>query len=380
MLQQELINKPDLAQEQKQIKKTLLVVDDEPIICQLCARALSNFDVIQAGDGRQALNMLDKHDIDIILSDVMMPNMSGLDMLRTVKKQRPDLAVILMTGYTDKEVILQALKAGADDFISKPINLLQLRTTVDKVLDKVLMRKELASLKQLDKLKSDFLGLISHKLKTPTTAISLFVQNIAAGIDDPTDEIFQKTMTMVQAETLHLEHLIQDLLYFSNVILQDGKMQLEPIELGRVARQVASALELVAVNRELDFQISVEPPLPPEPLNLDRERISFAIRALLDNAIKFTPEGGCVSLEGSIKDNLVRLQVRDTGCGIPPDEMVNIFNKFYQVDKENTGQVRGFGLGLFYARDFVRKMGGKLHIDSQPGLGTVATIEFPLPE
>lgn len=378
MQQQELINRSELVRKEK--KRTLLVVDDEPIICQLCARALSNFEVIQAGDGREALNLLEKTEVDIILSDVMMPNMSGLDMLRTVKTQQPDLAVILMTGYTDKEVILQALKAGADDFISKPINLLQLRTTVDKVLDRSLMRRELSNLKQLDRLKSDFLGLISHKLKTPTTAISLFVQNIAAGIDDPTEESFQKTMTMVQAETRHLEDLIHDLLYFSNVILQDGQMQLEAIELGRVASQVASALEMAAAAREIDFQIDIQTPLPPTPLTLDRERISFAIRALLDNAIKFTPAGGTVSLEGSIQDNLVRLQVRDTGCGIPADELTNIFNKFYQVDKDNTGQVRGFGLGLFYARDFVRKMGGKLHVDSQPGLGSVATIEFPLPE
>jgi signal transduction histidine kinase len=378
MLQQELVNSQELIQEQK--KKTLLVVDDEPIICQLCARALSNFNIVQAGDGREALNKLDKQDIDIILSDVMMPNLSGLDLPRTVKKQQPDMAVILMTGYTDKEVILQALKAGADDFISKPINLLQLRTTVDKVLDKVLMRRELASLKQLDKLKSDFLGLISHKLKTPTTAISLFVQNIADGIGDPSDPNFRQTMDMVKAETLHLEHLIQDLLYFSSVILQEGQLQLEPLELGRIARQVASSLELTAASKALDFKVSIQPPLPPEPIELDRERVSFAIRALLDNAIKFTPEGGCVSLEGSLADNFVRLQIRDTGCGIPPEEMNNIFNKFYQIDKENTGQIRGFGLGLFYARDFVRKMGGKLRLDSQPGLGTVATIEFPLPE
>ncbi len=376
MLQQELTSKQELTQELK--KKTLLVVDDEPIICQLCARALSNFDVIQAGDGRQALDIIAQHDVDIILSDVMMPNMSGLELLRTVKQQQPNMAVILMTGYSDKDVILQALKAGADDFISKPINLLQLRTTVDKALDRLVMHKELASLKQLDKLKSDFLGLISHKLKTPATAISLFVQNIANGIDNPEEESFRKTLAMVQAETRHLEHLIQDLLYFSNVILQDDHLQLEPVELGRVAQQVAAALELSASNREIDLQVSVEPLLSLEPINLDRARISFAIRALLDNAIKFTPDGSCVSLEGSRSDNLVRLQVRDTGCGIPEDEMGNIFNKFYQVDKENTGQVRGFGLGLFYARDFVRKMGGKLNIDSQPGLGTVATIEFPL--
>ncbi|SHJ73697.1 hypothetical protein SAMN02745165_03055 [Malonomonas rubra DSM 5091] len=378
MLQQELVSQPELIQEQK--KKTLLVVDDEPIICQLCARALNNFDVVQAGDGRQALNVLEKHDVDIILSDVMMPNMNGLDLLRTIKREQPDLAVILMTGYTEKEVILQALKAGADDFISKPINLLQLRTTVDKVLDKVVMRKEIANLKQLDKLKSDFLGLISHKLKTPTTAISLFVQNIADGIGDPNEEGFQKTLSMVQAEALHLEHLIKDLLYFSNVILQDGHIKLEQIELGKVARQVAAAMEIAAANKQIDFRINIEPPLPPEPIVLDRERISFAIRALLDNAIKFTPEGGSITFEGSLNDNLVKLQISDTGCGIPADEMPKIFNKFYQVDLENTGQIRGFGLGLFYAREFVRNMGGKLHLDSSPSLGTVATIEFPLPE
>lgn len=376
MLQQELTNNPELVQEQP--PKTLLVVDDEPIICQLCARALSNFNVLQAGDGRQALDMLETNEIDIILSDVMMPNLSGLDLLRSVKKQQPDLAVILMTGYSDKEVILQALKAGADDFISKPINLLQLRTTVDKVLDKLLMRQELANLKQLDKLKSDFLGLISHKLKTPATAISLFIQNIADGISDPNEANFQRMLSMVQDETQHLEHLIQDLLYFSSVILKDDQLQLEPIELGRIARQVATTLEPAAANKQLDFQIDIEPPLPPTPLTLDRTRISFAIRALLDNAIKFTPQGGCVRLEGKLQDELVLLQVRDTGCGIAPQEINKVFNKFYQIDRENTGQIRGFGLGLFYARDFVRKMGGSLHLESQPGLGSVATIQFPL--
>ncbi len=378
MLQQELIHRPELTLELKQ--KTLLVVDDEPIICQLCARALNNFHVIQAGDGREALNMIENHEIDMVLSDVMMPNMSGLELLRTIKRQQPDLAVILMTGYTEKEVILQALKAGADDFISKPINLLQLRTTVDKVLDKVVMRKEIASLKQIDKLKSDFLGLISHKLKTPTTAISLFVQNIAAGIDNPEDEGFKKTLGMVQAEALHLENLIKDLLYFSNVILQDDQLQLEPIELGKIARQVAAGLEGTAANKGIDYQILLQPPLPPNPITLDRERISFAIRALLDNAIKFTPTGGTVKLDGCIKDNLVKLQISDTGCGIPQEEISKIFSKFYQVDRENTGQVRGFGLGLFYAREFVRNMGGKLLLDSRPSLGTVATIEFPLSE
>ena len=372
----ELTQKPDLELQQNQ--KTLLIVDDEPIIRQLCARALNSFRTLQAGNGKEALQVLEKENVDIVLSDVMMPHISGLELLRQIKQQNMDQAVIMMTGYTEKEVILQALQAGADDFISKPINLLQLRTTVDKVLDKLLLRQELNSLKRIDKLKSDFLGLISHKLKTPATAISLFIQNIAEGIQDAEDEGFQKTLSMVQAETLHLEHLIQDLLYFSNVILQDADVQLEPLELGRVARQIAVSLEPAAKSRQQQFVVAIEPPLPPEPLILDRQRITFAIRALLDNAIKFTPEGGSILLEGVIEEQQVRLKIRDTGPGIPPAEMNKVFSKFYQIDQDNTGQVRGFGLGLFYARDFVRNMGGELRLESQPGLGTVATISFPL--
>lgn len=376
MPQPELTQKPELELQQNQ--KTLLIVDDEPIIRQLCARALNGFHTLQAGNGKEALQIIEKENIDIVLSDVMMPHISGLDLLRQVKQQNPDQAVVMMTGYTDKEVILQALQAGADDFISKPINLLQLRTTVDKVLDKLLLRRELNSLKRIDKLKSDFLGLISHKLKTPATAISLFIQNIAEGVQDTEEENFREMLSMVQAETLHLEHLIQDLLYFSNVILQDDDVQLEPLELGRVARQIAAALEPAAKSRQQKFVVAIEPPLPPEPLLLDRQRITFAIRALLDNAIKFTPFGGSILMEGLIENQQVRLKIRDTGAGIPNAEMSKVFSKFYQIDQENTGQVRGFGLGLFYARDFVRNMGGDISLESQPGLGTVATISFPL--
>ena len=373
----ELTGKPEQIQVQKS-QRTLLIVDDEPIIRELCARALAGFRILQANDGNEALRVLDLEAVDIILSDVMMPNLSGLELLQRIKERQPDQAMVLMTGFSDKEVILQALKSGADDFVSKPINLLQLRTIIDKVLDKVQMRRELAGLRRADRLKSDFLGLISHKLKTPATAISLFIQNLAGGIDAE-DEGFQRTLALISAETSHLEHLIQDLLYFSEVILQENIPRHEPLELGRIARQVFDSLEPAAKGRQLEYRIDLPLPLPPQPLELDRQRITFAIRALLDNAIKFTPAGGCVHLEGRVQNGSVQLCIRDTGIGMTPTELKKVFNKFYQVDPDNTGQIRGFGLGLFYASDFIRAMGGQLILASRPGLGTEATIQLPLP-
>ena len=358
--------------------KTILCVDDEAIIRELCINALDDYRVLTGENAIQALETLERESVDIVLSDVMMPGLSGLELLQRIKEQQPDLAVILMTGYSDKELILEALKAGADDFINKPINILQLSTTVEKVLDKQKIRQELSNLQQLDKLKSDFLGLISHKLKTPATAISLFIQNIVEGIESPRDPDFQQMLAMVQAETVHLEQLIQDLLYFSEAALQDQELTLEPLSLREIADQVATALKPAALNRQIDYRVDMEPGEADQRIMLNRQRISFAVRALLDNAIKFTPPGGRVSMSIEKQEDRLLLQIDDTGIGIQQQELSKIFSKFYQVDPENTGQVRGFGLGLYYARDFIRSMGGQLTLSSTPGEGTRATIALPL--
>jgi len=364
----------------KQKQKTILCVDDEPIIRELCVNVLDDYHVLLAKDGLEALKILETITVDIVLSDVMMPNLDGLELLRKIKELQPDQAVILMTGYSDKELILRALKAGADDFINKPINILQLSTTVEKVSEKQKIRQELTNLKRTDQLKSDFLGLISHKLKTPATAISLFIQNIAEGVESPNDANFKQMVAMVQAETVHLEQLIQDLLYFSDATLQEEALTLEPIDLGAIVERVVFALQPAALQQQIDLESTIVPPLPTEPLMLNLQRITFAVRSLLDNAIKFTPKGGSVNIEGKMEAKQVKLLIKDTGVGIAQQELAKIFNKFYQVDPEHTGQVRGFGLGLYYARDFIRNMGGQLYIESQPDQGTVATIEFPLPD
>lgn len=365
---------------QPQNHKTLLVVDDEPLIRNLCVSALEEFNVLLAEDGFQALSMLAIHDVDIVLTDVRMPNLNGLELLKRVKEQQPDQAIILMTGYSDKDTILDALKAGADDFINKPINILQLKTTVEKVYEKQKLLLELADLKRIDKLKSDFLGLISHKLKTPATAISLFLQNIAEGIEHPDDGNFKQMLGMVQTETIHLEQLIQDLLYVSDATLHNNTEPppRESVNLAAVADQTATALRLSANKRKIGIHTNLERLQQLKPLLLNPQKINFAIRALLDNAIKFTPIGGTVTIDGKTTDDHVSVTISDTGIGISQQEIAKVFNKFYQVDPEQTGQVRGFGLGLYYAREYIRDMGGHLLINSQTGHGTEVTVEFPL--
>ena len=356
---------------------SILVVDDEAIIRDLCSRILKDYRILQAENGQEALRILDQETVDLILVDIMMPVMNGLDLLQRVKDENPEQLVIIMTGFADKEIILRALKAHADDFIQKPINLLQLKTAIMKALETKALRQELGQLKRLDRLKSDFLGLISHKLRTPTTSISLFIQNLASGTFDPNDPEFATAVDAIREESEYLAYLIKDLLYYSDIILRDNSETMTRENLQEIAVNTLATKRASAEKKKLNLQNMLTGHWPE--IIIDRQRIVFALNALFENAIKFTPPGGEITLSGGVSETECSLTVADNGPGIPAEERAKIFEKFYQIDPQNTGQVRGFGLGLFYARQFVRDHGGTITLDSTPGAGTKVTISLPRP-
>lgn len=358
-------------------KSTILVVDDEEIIRDLCSRALKDYRVLEADNGRDALQILNHEHVDLILVDVMMPIMNGLDLLQQVKDRDAEQLVIVMTGYADKDIILRALKARADDFIQKPINLLQLKTSIAQALEKKALRRELIQLKQLDRLKSDFLGLVSHKLRTPTTSISLFIQNLASGTISKDDQGFALAVDEIRKESEYLAYLIQDLLYYSDIILQDSQRKTSREDLKEIINTLANAKRpTLGQNKQiLRTELTGDWPL----FSVDRRRIELALGAILDNAIKFTQPGGEISLTGVLSERELSLTISDNGPGIAPEERGKIFEKFYQIDPHNTGQIRGFGLGLFYARQFVMDHGGDISLDSTAGKGTTVTIRLPRP-
>ena len=366
---------PQLLQEGE--KSTILVVDDEEIIRDLCSRALKDYRVLEADNGRDALQILNHEHVDLILVDVMMPIMNGLDLLLQVKDRDAEQLVIVMTGYADKDIILRALKARADDFIQKPINLLQLKTSIAQALEKKALRRELIQLKQLDRLKSDFLGLVSHKLRTPTTSISLFIQNLASGTISKDDQGFALAVDEIRKESEYLAYLIQDLLYYSDIILQDSQRKTSREDLKEIINTLANTKRpTLGQNKQiLRTELTGDWPL----FSLDRRRIELALGAILDNAIKFTQPGGEISLTGVLSERELSLTISDNGPGIAPEERGKIFEKFYQIDPHNTGQIRGFGLGLFYARQFVMDHGGDISLDSTVGKGTTVTIRLPRP-
>lgn len=360
--------------EVERTTKSILVVDDEAVIRDLCARALKGYRVLQATDGEEALRLFGKGGIDVILTDVMMPKLNGIDLLRRLKEIEPTLVVIVMTGYAEKEIILNALKADADDFITKPLNLLQLKTAVDKALDKKALKEEIANLKSMDRLKSNFLSLISHKFRTPLTTISLFLQNLASGVYDPQDPESRRNLDLIYGQSCYLESLVTELLAFSRFMDADERIHLEPCRLDGILSHLARSSKEAANKPAVETVFDLDP-LPPLPL--DREKITFALGQVINNAFKFSHDAGTVTVSLKTEGDGCRIVVQDNGIGIPREELPKIFEKFYQVDPDGAGQIRGFGLGLFYAREFVKLHGGQIAVDSEPGQWTRVVITLP---
>lgn len=364
----------ELRQLQSIPMKTILIVDDEAVIRDLCSRALKGYDVVQAGNGQDALTRFEQGGIDVVLTDVMMPGMDGIELLKRIKGQEPTIVVIVMTGFAEKDVILNALKADADDFISKPLNLLQLKTAVDNALVKKALKEEVAALKSLDRLKSNFLSIISHKFRTPLTSISLFLQNLTTGVYLADDPEFRLNMRMVSDEAAYLERLVSDLLVFSRMMDTDTVLQLEPVSLPKLIHSI------IAESREIARKPAIESFLDfagTPSLVADRKKIEFALKQIIDNAYKFSGDEGEVHITVHSDASGIFVEVRDTGPGIAADEIPKIFEKFYQIDPHHTGQVRGFGLGLYYAREFIRMHGGSITVASAAGRGSTITVWLP---
>ncbi|UFS71837.1 response regulator [Geomonas sp. RF6] len=372
MLQQ--TQQAGVAQMQQKAQKTVLVVDDEAIIRDLCMRALRDYHTVEAANGEEALRVYEQGGIDVVLTDVMMPRVDGIELLKALKEREPTIVVIIMTGYADKDLILKALKEDADDFITKPLNLMQLRTAVDKALDKKALKEEIANLKNLDRFKTNFLSLISHKFRTPITSISLFLQNLAAGVYDPSQETNREYAGLIYDEACYLGTLVTDLLTFSHMMDTGEALKLEPCDLPTII-----ALALAKAKERTDrLHINVECELQPmEEILLDREKFSFALQQVIDNAFKFSKQSGQVRVAMEQTTQNCRIEIEDTGIGIPQGELPKVFEKFYQVDADRTGQIRGFGLGLFYAREFVRMHGGSITLDSAVDSGTKVVITVP---
>ncbi len=222
-------------------------------------------------------------------------------------------------------------------------------------------------LKKLDRLKSDFISMVSHELKTPLTAMRTSAEFLETGeADDPN---VQKEMLAVIIRNIDRQtRLINDILDLSRI--EAGKMgfKFEQIDIQDIAK---AALENIAqLAQKKNITISVDIPSDLSPVFADREKLIIVLNNLLGNALKFTPEGGNIFLSAKDEQDCIEVSVKDTGIGIEKEDIGKIFDKFYQVDSTSRRKIGGSGLGLSIARGIIRAHGGEIYVESEPGKGS----------
>jgi signal transduction histidine kinase len=236
------------------------------------------------------------------------------------------------------------------------------------------MTKQLA---ELDKLKAEFVSVASHELKTPINVVLGYVQLLDEGIYGPLSAEQREVLQTLEAQVQSLSRLVRQLLDVSRFEAGGGKLEVRRVQLDAFLDELERSFQVLALQRDIRYVVRRPDGMPSEVL-WDVDRVNEVMGNLLSNAFKFTPRGGEVNLTVEPLEDAVQMEVRDSGAGIPPEQLPHIFEKFYQADNQRAASTKGSGLGLAITKSIVEAHGGNVQCESTPGVGTTFTVVLPI--
>lgn len=376
-------------------KERILIVDDEIPILEMVSQYihLLGYEASSAKSGQEALSLLKQEPFTILLTDIKMPDMDGLELMKTVKEEFPDLHIIAMTGHGTSYTFTDVVAAGATDYLNKPFSLDELRAKLKRVVQERKLISDLTQksieleklneeLKRLNQLKSVFISSVSHEIRTPLTVIKEFISLMLEGHGGSLTEEQKEYLGIAHKNILRLTSLIDTLLDFSRIESGKGlQLKFESARLLDVVEEVLLTLSPSLEEKRIALENHLDPEIPP--VLIDRNRMAEVFINLINNGIKFTPPGGKITIDTrgltETRDYL-KVVVKDTGMGIAPEDLPRIFDRFYQAQKAQTGISMGTGLGLAITKEIIEKHKGSIHAESRLGSGSSFIFTIPLLE
>jgi PAS domain S-box-containing protein len=473
-----------------------MVVDDEKRIRDGCHSILASegFEVEVAANAYAGLGRIEEKHFDIILLDLMMPGLRGIDLLDHVKARHPDTLVIVITGYATLEHAIEAMKKGAFDFISKPFSPEDLRVVISRAIEYIrtlediaheksrmrvlinhisdgvmatdgqkkvalanpaflrlighrgedtigisvqdLIREEkllkmvdealamppdifselteefnkgavaedketvlgvrcvpfrdrlnrnlgtvtvmhdITALKKMDKMKSDFVSMVAHEIKSPMNSVLALVKVIQDGLAGDLTEKQKEILGRVSEKIKGLSDLASELLDLSRIESGLITLEKEKLQVGSLLGDQVAFAQTKAQSKGIVLELKSAPDLPP--ILANKRTIEEVISNLLTNAVKYTPEGGKVTVSAEAERDYVHLSVKDTGFGITEEDLGRIFERFYRVKNDKTRFISGTGLGLAIVKSIVEAHHGSVRVESEIDRGSTFHVLLPV--
>lgn len=474
----------------------ILVVDDEARIRQGCRAVLQKdgYHVEEADDGKRGLEMIAAEHYDIVLLDLMMPALSGFDVLGHIRELHPDTVVIVITGYATLDHSVAAMKQGAFDFVPKPFTPDQLRAVVSKaiqhtraltdiateksrmrvlinrltdgvmatddhkrvvlcnpafrrligfqgqhqpgcdaheivnnvplreLLDRALAMNteefvelteeltlgdmetedgqvlaarcfpfrdrqginlgtitvlhDITTQKRMDQHKSDFVSMVAHEIRAPMGSVlmqlNVLLDGLAGELNEKQTQVLERATTRIRS-LVDLSSELLDLTKMESGLIAQERERLDVLSLIRGQLELHSATAAAK-------QISLTGELPSElpPVIFHRQSFDEILSNLINNGLKYTPDGGAVTVAAAVEGDELCLRVRDTGFGIAPEDQAQVFRRFYRVKNADTRYITGTGLGLPIVKQILEAHHGRIQLDSTPGEGSTFSVYIPL--
>ena len=379
---------PDLHELLSSAPLKVLLVEDNAVNRAVASRMLEKMGhfVTIAENGKFALILCQEQSFDLILMDCQMPELDGYETTRVIRTleqgTETHIPIIAVTAHAMEGDRERCLAAGMDEYVTKPINypivaarvrsavrIKQAQDTIAEINQELKQAKVAAV--QSTRTKSEFLANMSHEIRTPMNGVMGMADLLSGTV---LDEEQREYVTGIQRSADTLLTIINDILDVSKI--ESGKFELAPIvfSLGQLIDDLRSLFTFRVAEKRLELKINVHHEVPSR-LYGDPDRLKQVFINLIANAIKFTPDFGCIDVDirvDSRKGNSLYLyvSVSDTGVGIPLEKQRLIFEPFTQADPSTTRQYGGTGLGLTICSKLVKLMGGKIFVDSTPGIGT----------
>jgi two-component system phosphate regulon sensor histidine kinase PhoR len=354
-LVEELKDKIRVAHEEKSKMMTaftnmnegILIIDEQGLI-EFSSPVLSNMLAIQYED---------------VIGKTLMEAFRNIDLQKAFqefKEKRSNVSREIIFGNLEK-VILSISISAVYDYPDE-----------EKTM---IVFHDVTRLKKLEQIRMDFVANVTHEIKTPLTAIIGYLETIKAGAIHNIEET-KKFIDIILKQAERLNRLVEDLLTISNIEMKQTVLNVEAVLLKSAMTNVLSLVKAKAQSKKIAVDSNLPEDLPP--IKADRDKLTQIFVNILDNAIKFTPDGGHVSIDARQSGDFMVISVTDTGIGVPKDEIGRLGERFYRVDKSRSRDLGGTGLGLSIVKHLMIAHGGRMEIESQSGKGTKVLLYFPV--